>query len=114
MSDEETTPEPEESEEPRDSMEDVLAEALAEEGAGDGVPSIDEVDIRDALRAAMKPLPEKIDITREVQKKIREESDGQFFADGWSTAKSPKETYLVTSIVMLVVVIVIYVLIRPY
>lgn len=110
MSDEETTPEPEETDAPRDSMEDVLAEALGEEG----VPSVDEVDIRDALRAAMKPPKDAIEITSEVQKKIREESDGQYFADGWSTAKSPKETYLITSLVMLVVVILIYALIRPY
>lgn len=106
-------------EEARDSMEDVLAEALADEDSrpsfDDGSPSLDDVDIREALRAAMQPV-EEISITEKVQKKLREDPDleGQYFTDGWSTSKAPKETYLITSIVMLVVIIVVYLLIRPY
>ncbi len=95
-----------------DSMEEVLAEALAEEGA----PSVDEVDIRDALRAALAPPAGEISITEKVQQKIRQdpEFEGQFFADGWSTSRAPRETYLITSAVMLLVVIAIYLLLRPY
>lgn len=108
-----------------DSLDEVLAEALAEEDSrpsfdpsssyDEGSPSLDDVDIREALRAALRPV-EDISITEKVQKKLREdpELEGQYYTDGWSTAKAPKETYLVTSIVMLIVVIVIYLLIRPY
>ena len=106
-----------EMEDPPDSMEEVLEEALAEEkgsGAPEPVPSVDEVDIRDALRAALRDPEEPVSITKEVQRKIREDTKGEFFADGWSTASSPKETFLVTSIVMLIVVVLVYLLISPY
>ncbi len=106
----------------RDSMEDVLAEALAEEDGHhglepeEGTPSVDGVDIRDALRAALKPPAEDISITRGVQRKLREDPElqGRYFVDGWSTARFPMETYLITSVLILVVVAVVYLLIRPY
>ncbi len=109
--------------EPPDSMEAVLAEALAEEDSDDGerlssegVPSIDEVDIRDALREALRAPVEPVSLTADVQKKLREdpELEGRYFADGWSTASSPKETYLITSVVMLAVVVIVYLLLSPY
>ena len=127
MSEEETTPRDADSDEDApDSMEAVLAEALEDEDSSDddddrdsidgGAPSVDEVDIRDALRAAMAPPTDRISITRNVQKRLREdpELEGRYFADGWSTAKAPIETFLITSAVMLVVVVAVYLLIRPY
>jgi predicted PurR-regulated permease PerM len=42
------------------------------------------------------------DVLAGFQKKVRERSDGKFYADGWSTARHPPvNTYLVTSILML-------------
>lgn len=118
MSEEEATPRDADSDEdaPPDSMEAVLADALEDEDSDGGMPSVDEVDIRDALRAAMAPPTDRISITRHVQKKLREDPElkGRYFADGWSTAKAPIETYLITSLVMLAVVVVVYLLIRPY
>jgi hypothetical protein len=86
----------------------------------DGPPShledydLDEVDVRDLLRAALRP-PEEDDekLRRRVQAQIREGSRGRFYADGWSTAKAPKETFLITSLLMLVVVVLTWALLGP-
>jgi hypothetical protein len=89
-----------------------------DDGGDDGVPpdkvSLDEVDIKDLLRKAMRPPAEPVNVTRGVQKKVREQTKGLYFADGWSTSTAPRETFLVTSIVMLVVVVVVYLLLGPY
>ena len=75
---------------------------------------LDEVDVKDLLRAALKPPDEDDDrLQRGVQKQIREGSRGRFYADGWSTAKAPKETFLVTSLLMLIVVVLAWALLGP-
>jgi len=49
-----------------------------------------------------------------VQKRIRERSNGKFYADGWSTAKHPPlNTYLVTSLLMLAILVISYALLSP-
>jgi hypothetical protein len=75
---------------------------------------LDEVDVKDLLRAALRP-PEEDDerLQRGVQKQIREASRGRFYADGWSTAKAPKETFLVTTLLMLLVIVVTWALLGP-
>jgi hypothetical protein len=48
------------------------------------------------------------------QRKLRKRSGGKFYADGWSTAKQPPiMTYLITSVIMLAVVALAYVVLQP-
>ncbi len=76
--------------------------------------SIDDVDVVHALRSALKPPdPQPHRIQRGVQKRIRDETRGRFFADGWSTAAAPRATFLVTSVLMLLFVIAAYALLSP-
>ncbi|MBI4701482.1 MAG: hypothetical protein HY744_10040 [Deltaproteobacteria bacterium] len=66
---------------------------------------IDAVDVKDLLRRALRPPARPAaSILRGVQRRIRQESGGRFFADGWSTATAPRATFLVTALVMLAVV----------
>ena len=70
---------------------------------------LDDDEVRSLLRKAMRVEPRTTaSVLPEVQRKIRQRSRGKFFADGWSTASSPSSTYIVTSIVMLVVLAIIY------
>lgn len=81
---------------------------------GDEVDSIDDVDVIAALRSALKPpAPEPSKTRREVQKKIREETKGRFFADGWSTASEPRGMFLITSVLMLLIVLLAWFLLSP-
>ncbi len=71
-------------------------------------------DVRDLLRDALGGPRAVPDLTLGVQKKIRERSGGKFYADGWSTAKHPPiNTYLMTSLLMLFVLVVVYALLAP-
>jgi hypothetical protein len=95
------------------------------EGSGD-VPSpeekadvgaqLDAVEIRDLLRSALQspagPMAPRI--LGGVQTKLRRRSRGKFYGDGWSIAKSPRSTYLVTSILMLVLLTLIYFVLIPW
>lgn len=81
----------------------------------DDAPLIDDVDVRDLLRQALapdKPVDEER-IVGGVQKRIREGSEGRYFADGWSTSRDPQGTYLTTSLVMLALLALTYFLIAP-
>lgn len=82
---------------------------------GDG-PLIDEVDLKEALRGALQPPPGSVapSLLRGVQKRLRVRSRGKFYGDGWSTAESPKTTYLVTSVLMLVLVALIFLILVPW
>jgi hypothetical protein len=76
---------------------------------------LDEVDVKDLLRRALDPptgagAP---DLLPAVQRRIRVESRGKFFADGWSTTVAPRSTFLVTSLVMLLVTVVLWMLLAP-
>lgn len=76
---------------------------------------LDDVDVKDLLRKALDAPsdPPQADILTGVQRKIRAESDGKFFADGWSTASAPRATFLVTSLIMLIVALVAWALLGP-
>ena len=65
------------------------------------------------LRGALREEAPAPSVLRGVQKRIRERSKGKFYADGWSTAKAPLNTYLVTSLLMLAVLLVSYALLSP-
>ena len=77
---------------------------------------IDEVDLKEALRGALQPPPGSVapNLLSGVQRRLRIRSRGKFYGDGWSTAESPKTTYLVTSIVMLVLIAVVFLILVPW
>jgi hypothetical protein len=75
---------------------------------------LDDVDVRDLLRSALKtPEPKPEVITEGVQRRIRERTKGRYFSDGWSTSTAPKATFLVTSILMLIVLVLAWLLLTP-
>lgn len=89
-------------------------EAAAKEEEGD-VP-LDEVEMRDILRKALRPPPGSVapELLEGVQKKLRTRSKGKFYGDGWSTARSPRSTYLVTSVLMLVLIGFVFLILLPW
>jgi hypothetical protein len=84
--------------------------------SGDAEVVVDEVDLKEALRGALRPPPGSVapDILRGVQKKLRVRSRGKFYGDGWSTSASPRSTYLVTSAIMLVLVAIVFLVLVPW
>lgn len=63
--------------------------------------------VRGALREPSEP-----DLLGDVQKRIRKESAGRFYGDGWSVEREPPtRTFLITSTLMLFVSVFIYALI---
>ncbi len=80
----------------------------------ESTPRLDEDEVRSLLRQAMHVDRRKpVSVLPGVQRKIRQRSRGKFYADGWSTGRSPSSTYIVTSLVMLVVLAVIYLALVP-
>ena len=67
------------------------------------------------LRGALDAVPDAApDVLRGVQRKLRERSQGKFYANGWSTTRyAPISTYFVTSLMMLSFVVFIYFVIHP-
>ena len=90
------------------------AEEAPPESGAELDPAAEE-KLRDLLRGALKAesaAPES-DVLRGVQKRLRERSRGKFYDDEWSTAKRPTYTYLWTSLVMLVIVLIVYAVMAP-
>lgn len=80
----------------------------------DDASEIEEERLRSIVRGALRDPGEPPDVLAGFQKKLRERSDGKFYADGWSTARHPPvNTYLVTSVLMLLALAVIYALLAP-
>ncbi len=77
---------------------------------------IDEVDLREIMRSVLDKPPESgpPDILNGVQKKLRVRSRGKFYADGWSTAPTPRSTYLVTSLFMLALIALVFLVLIPW
>ena len=105
----------------KDETDEELEKVLAEAEAG-GPPSepdegvlIDDVDLKDALRGALRPPPGAVapSLLRGVQKKLRVRSKGKFYGDGWSTAQSPRSTYLITSLLMLLLIAIVLFALLP-
>ena len=101
-----------ESEPPLDELDDEARAVLDEEGA----EALDEVDVRELLRSALAPPKGAVapELLQGVQRRIRTRSRGKFYGDGWSTAKSPRSTYLVTSLLMLVLVGFVFFVLVPW
>ncbi len=91
---------------------DAEEEAFGDELGGE----IDDVDLREIMRSALDRPPESgaPNILGGVQKKLRVRSRGKFYADGWSTAPTPRSTYLVTSLLMLVLIALVFVVLIPW
>jgi hypothetical protein len=80
----------------------------------DEVRDAEDDRLRLALRGALRQEGDPPDVLAGFQKKVRERSDGKFYADGWSTARHPPvNTYLVTGVLMLLALGVIYALLAP-
>jgi hypothetical protein len=96
---------------------DHLAPSAEGEGGEEGV-ELDEIDVRDLLRSALEPPPPKpkqeTQLLKGVQRRLRVRSKGKFYADGWSTSRSPRSTYLVTSIFMLVLIAFVFLVLIPW
>lgn len=77
---------------------------------------LDEVEMRDVLRRALRPPAGAVapELLEGVQKKLRTRSRGKFYGDGWSTARSPRSTYLVTSVLMLVLIGFVFLILLPW
>ena len=90
-------------------------EALPELDA-DAQSVLDELDMRDLLRSALAPPPGAVapDLLRGVQRKLRRRSRGKFYGDGWSTATSPRSTYLFTSVLMLALIAFVFLVLIPW
>jgi hypothetical protein len=98
------------------SREDVEEPSMHDDEALESEGTLDEVDVRDLLRGALRPPPGSVAPTLlpGVQRRIRLRSRGKFYGDGWSTARSPRSTYLVTSVIMLLLVAVVFLLLVPW
>lgn len=77
---------------------------------------LDEVDLREIMRHALAgpPRGEPPDLLHGVQRKLRTRSRGKFYGDGWSTARAPRSTYLVTSVFMLVLIAFVFLVLIPW
>ena len=93
---------------------------MTDERDDESVPEdADLEDTADSMRSFVKEAlggeaGSPPDVLAGVQKKLRDRSGGKFYADEWSTAKpSPTLTFLVTSALMLVIVLVTYAVMSP-
>lgn len=95
-----------------DDLDDEARAMLDEEGGS----VLDEVDVRELLRTALAPPKGAVapELLQGVQRRIRTRSRGKFYGDGWSTAKSPRSTYLVTSLLMLVLIGFVFFVLVPW
>jgi hypothetical protein len=69
--------------------------------------------VRSILRRAKIRRTPEVDLLPGVQRRIRERSRGRFYADGWSRRGSPTSTYIVTSLLMLVILVLVYFVLVP-
>ena len=77
---------------------------------------LDEVDVRDLLRGALRPPPGSVapSLLRGVQRRIRTRSRGKFYGDGWSTSRTPRSTYMMTSLIMLALLALMFLVLIPW
>lgn len=80
-----------------------------------GDPFDDDPELRALLRRALtkdEPQPPR-DLLRGVQQRIFRRSRGKFYRDGWSRATGPASVYVVTSLLMLAILAMLYVVLVP-
>ena len=88
---------------------------LPESVAAEEDEAPDSAQLRGLLQSAMAasdaPPP---DVLTGVQRKLRDRSQGKFYADAWSTTREPPVArYLITSLLMLAVIAVIWLALAP-
>lgn len=77
--------------------------------------SLDDDEVRWLLRHAMRVDTAKPrNLLPAVQREIRLRSHGKFYADGWSVGRSPRSTYIVTSVIMVLVALLIFLALVPW
>ena len=110
--DDEPAEDPRASDPELDELDDEARAALDEAGGS----VLDEVDVRELLRSALAPPKGGVapELLHGVQRRIRARSRGKFYGDGWSTAKSPRSTYLITSLLMLVLIGFVFFVLVPW
>jgi hypothetical protein len=69
--------------------------------------------VRSILRRAKIRRHPEVDLLTGVQRRIRERSRGRFYGDGWSRRTSPTSTYVVTSLLMLIILSLVYFVLLP-
>jgi len=69
--------------------------------------------VRSILRRAKIRRAPEVNLLPGVQRRIRERSRGRFYGDGWSRRGSPTSTYIVTSLLMLVILVLVYFVLVP-
>jgi len=69
--------------------------------------------VRSILRRAKIRRAPEVDLLPGVQRRIRERSRGRFYGDGWSRRGSATSTYVVTSLLMLVILTLVYFVLVP-
>ncbi|MCU0694476.1 MAG: hypothetical protein MUF54_24090 [Polyangiaceae bacterium] len=75
---------------------------------------LDDDEVRSLLRTAMRvDRDAPPNVLPAVQRKIRQRSQGKFYSDGWSTGGSPRSSYFITSVVMLLVLFAMYLALSP-
>jgi hypothetical protein len=88
------------------------SEPASEGDAGHGtVISSDDADersVRSILRRAHIGRVHEVDLLGGVQRRIRERSRGRFYRDGWSRGGAATSTYVLTSLLMLVILALVY------
>lgn len=75
----------------------------------------EDPELRALLRRALtkdEPKPSR-DLLRGVQQRIHRRSRGKFYRDGWSRTSGPASTYVVTSLIMLTMLVILYVVLVP-
>lgn len=82
---------------------DAEARRLWDEDDEGGAP-LDDVEVRDLLRRALRDESASDDrsVLHGVQRRLRAETGGRYFADGWGTTPRARETYLVTAVLLVV------------
>jgi hypothetical protein len=82
----------------------------------DPMEPIDEIEIRELMRQALErpPQGDPPDLLKGVQRRIRARSRGKFYNDGWSTARTPRSTYLMTSLIMLILIGFVFLVLIPW
>jgi hypothetical protein len=87
---------------------------------GSDLDSAAEQRIKDLLRdvaeeeAATGAAHPPRDLLRGIQHRLRVRSGGKFYEEGWSTARhGPVVTYLITSLLMLAVMALAYIVLQP-
>ncbi len=90
-------------------------EDLIERDSTSDSVDLDAVDVKDLLRKALAPPTDgkEPNISERVQRRIRERSEGRFFATRWSTSSAPAATFLVTSLLMLLVALLAWLFLSP-